>query len=103
MVQLLWKKSASIQQLYSYGLLPKRNDYVSIQTLVHNCFIHKSLSGQRQHSGGSWLAVLETLEALMNKQDPISTSGWMWWHGPVISATRGSTNRRLVIWVSPNL
>jgi hypothetical protein len=41
--------------------------------------------------------------ALAVQTTPIATNGWMRWSTPVIIATQGSTNRRIVVQVCPGI
>jgi hypothetical protein len=45
----------------------------------------------------SYLGSAENSFSKKFTKTPISTNGWACWHMPVITATRGSTNRRTVI------
>jgi hypothetical protein len=38
-----------------------------------------------------------------SSQDPISTNGKVWWHMPIIPATQGSKNRKIVVQVVPRI
>jgi hypothetical protein len=56
------------------------------------------LGGGNQEDCGSRL-----VEAKKSLQDPISANCWAWWCVPVITTMWGSTNRRIVVQVSPGI
>jgi hypothetical protein len=66
--------------------------------MVAQVFNH-TYSGGRDQSGGSWFKAI----LAKSSQDPISINNWMWWCMPLILATWGSTNRRIVVQARPGI